>query len=74
MHNPDTEEATYVTRKLDKNSSGFLFHDSSIYPLHESDEMSAVFACVKRSCTEDSCLRTCTWCFCRKNNVDLQCL
>lgn len=32
MHNPDAEEAASVTRKTDKNSSGFLFHGSSIYP------------------------------------------
>lgn len=30
-HNPDAEEAATVTRKTGKNSSGFLFHDSSIY-------------------------------------------
>lgn len=33
MHNPDAAEAAPVTRKADKNSSGFLYHDSSIYPL-----------------------------------------
>lgn len=32
MLNPDAEEAASVTRKTDKKNSGFLFHDSSIYP------------------------------------------
>lgn len=32
MHYPDAEEATSVTRKTDMNKSGFLFHNSSIYP------------------------------------------
>lgn len=32
MPSPDAEEAASVTRQIDKSSSGFLFHDSFIYP------------------------------------------
>lgn len=31
VHNPDGEESASMTRKTGKNSSGFLFHDSTIY-------------------------------------------
>lgn len=70
MHSPDAEKAASVTRQVDGSCSLPRFFYLS---LHESDEMSSVFARVKRSCTEDSWLRTCMLCFHSKNNVGLQC-